>query len=72
MPSAEEMLAMLRRGGCIVSTGDSSPAEIAQARVCGRLHVDARGFGYVYRPPVRCDGPWRSSQGQESAHAKTG
>jgi hypothetical protein len=53
MPTAEELLAMLRRGGCIVSSGDSSPEEIEQARVCGRLHVDARGCGYVYRPAVR-------------------
>jgi len=53
MPDADELLAMLRRGGCVVSSGDSSPEEVAQARACGRLHVDARGCGYVYRPAVR-------------------
>lgn len=53
MPDADELLAMLRRGGCIVSSGDSSPEEVDQARLCGRLRVDARGFGYVYRPSVR-------------------
>lgn len=53
MPDADELLRMLARGGCIVSSGDSSPEEIAQARLCGRLHVDGRGFGCVYRPAVR-------------------
>ncbi len=53
MPTGEELLRMLARGGCIVSSGDSSPEEIEQARICGRLHIDARGFGCVYRPSVR-------------------
>lgn len=53
MPTSDELLRMLRNGGVIVSSGDCSPLEIAQARTCRRMHVDGMGCGYVYRPPMR-------------------
>lgn len=40
------------RGGCIVSTDQCSPEEIAAARDMGMFFADHRGLGYVRRPNV--------------------
>lgn len=40
---------LVREGGCIVSSGDCSELEIADARVRGDFYVDETGFGYVLR-----------------------
>ena len=37
-------------GGCIVSSGDCSTMEIADAQARGDFAVDGDGFGYVLRP----------------------
>ena len=51
MIDADSILRLLRQGGLIVSSGDLSVEAIAAARACGRMTVDADGFGYVYLPP---------------------
>lgn len=50
MPTPEDLLRCLRHGGKIVAACDLPQHEIVQARRCGRLWVDGRGFGYVYVP----------------------
>ena len=37
-------------GGCIVSSGDCSTMEIADAQARGDFTADDGGFGYVLRP----------------------
>jgi hypothetical protein len=37
-------------GGCIVSSGDCSTLEIADAQARGDFTTDAEGFGFVLRP----------------------
>ena len=37
-------------GGCIVSSGDCSTMEIADAQARGDFTVDEDGFGFVLRP----------------------
>ena len=46
---AKTFLALLLKGGSIVSSNDCSEGEIAMARACHRFHVDENHFGYVYR-----------------------
>ena len=51
MLTAEGLLAELAaKRGSIVSSADCSEAEIAQARACGRFHVNADHMGFVLRP----------------------
>jgi len=40
----------LHDGGRIVSSNDLDEHGIAEAQACGRMAVDADGFGYVYLP----------------------
>lgn len=50
MKTAEDILARLvENGGAIVSSGDCSELEIADARVRGDFYVDDAGLGYVLR-----------------------
>jgi len=55
---AETLLRKLANGGRIVSSNDLTECAIADASACGRMHVDERGFGYVYLPdsPMRRTG----------------
>jgi len=48
--NAEQLLALLKHGGKIVSSNDLTAAAIAAAQACSRMYVDADGFGYVYLP----------------------
>lgn len=41
---------LTREGGAIVSSGECSGIEIAQAQACGRFAVRDDGMGYVLRP----------------------
>lgn len=48
--TADELLARLvDQGGAIVSSGDCSAMEIADARARGDFYVDGNSFGYVIR-----------------------
>ncbi len=48
----EKLLEKLKsEGGCIVSSGDCSEMEIADAQARGDFYVDANHFGYVRRLP---------------------
>jgi hypothetical protein len=48
--TAEEFLNKLaEERGAIVSSGDCSEMEIANARSCGRMYIDSDGLGYVLR-----------------------
>lgn len=48
--SADELLRRLvENGGAIVSSGDCSTLEIADARARGDFYVDEGGLGYVLR-----------------------
>lgn len=37
-------------GGCIVSSGDCSSLEIADAQATNRMYVDDDGLGFILRP----------------------
>ena len=38
-----------KSGGAIVSSGDASPIEIADAQATGRFATDEHGYGYILR-----------------------
>lgn len=42
---------LAKEGGMIVCTSSLSQLAIAEARACGRMHVDSNSLGYVYLPP---------------------
>lgn len=51
MSTMNQLFRKLRSaGGCIVSSGDCSAMEIADAQARGDFIVDDEGFGYVLRP----------------------
>lgn len=50
MPTADELLAMLRYGGRIVLATGLPRSAVRQALRCGRVHQDADGHRYVYLP----------------------
>lgn len=47
---AQLLIKLKNNGGCIVSSGDCSTMEIADARARGDFTEDEGGFGYVLRP----------------------
>ncbi len=49
MTHGEMFAALTLRGGCIVSSGDCSEMEQAEARTDGRFFVDDEGLGFVLR-----------------------
>lgn len=49
---AERFLQRLAEGGTVVSSNECSVEEITHAQACRRFYVDARSYGYVYRPKV--------------------
>jgi len=58
---------LAKEGGAIVSTGDCSEIEIANARATGRFAVDNCGYGYVRRTKE-----WLALQlAREKAHPNT-
>jgi hypothetical protein len=42
-------------GGSIVSSNDCSSYEISTARSCGRMYVDERHYGYIWRPKIKVE-----------------
>lgn len=51
MTTMNQLFSKLKtNGGCIVSSGDCSAMEIADAQARGDFTADAAGFGYVLRP----------------------
>lgn len=48
--SAEQLLALLRDGGRVVSSNDLSAEALVLARARDHMWVDSDHFGYVYLP----------------------
>lgn len=60
-------------GGCIVSSGDCSTLEIADAQARGDFTADAEGFGFVLRPHAWLQKHSRFARGaDESCEQRSG
>lgn len=74
MTTMNQLFGKLRTsGGCIVSSGDCSTLEIADAQARGDFTADADGFGFVLRPHAWLQKHSRFARGaDESCEQRSG